>query len=78
MKCRGIRHVSPEGKDLVRRLLAKDPEDRPSAYQMLSHPWLRSVMARAKVSRHANNLQGYGKQYHRSPNTVHRVSDVEN
>ena len=46
----GIRHVSPEGKDLVRRLLAKDPEDRPSAHQMLSHPWLRAVMTRAKVT----------------------------
>lgn len=50
LQCRGIRHVSPEGKDLVRRLLAKDPEDRPSARQMLAHPWLRAVMTRAKVA----------------------------
>ncbi|CAM9392460.1 unnamed protein product [Sphacelaria rigidula] len=46
LRSRGIRHVSPEGKDLVRRLLAKDPEDRPSARQMLAHPWLRAVRSR--------------------------------
>lgn len=34
----------------MRRLLAKDPEDRPSAHQMLSHPWLRAVRSRAKVT----------------------------
>lgn len=45
-----LRHVSSEGKDLVRRLLARDPEDRPSARQMLSHPWLRAVITRAKAT----------------------------
>ncbi|CAM9428899.1 unnamed protein product, partial [Hapterophycus canaliculatus] len=44
-----LRHVSPEGKDLVRRLLARDPEDRPSARRVLSHPWLRAVVTRSKA-----------------------------
>lgn len=48
-QCRELRHVSPEGKDLVRRLLAKDPEDRPSAREMLSHPWFRAVISRSKA-----------------------------
>ncbi|CAN0223392.1 unnamed protein product, partial [Discosporangium mesarthrocarpum] len=42
----GMRHVSPEGKDLVRRLLAKDPRDRPSARQALTHPWFQAVVGR--------------------------------
>ena len=45
-----LRHVSPEGKDLVRRLLARNPEDRPSAQQVLSHPWLRAVVNRSKAT----------------------------
>ncbi|CAM9735020.1 unnamed protein product [Pylaiella littoralis] len=54
-----LRHVSSEGKDLVRRLLARDPEDRPSALQMLSHPWLRAVITRAKAKTiRRNTLRG--------------------
>eukprot|EP00903_Cladosiphon_okamuranus_P008825 g8452.t1 len=45
-----LRHVSPEGKDLVRRLLARNPEERPSAQQVLSHPWLRAVVNRSKAT----------------------------
>lgn len=45
-----VRHVSPEGKDLLRRLLAKDPEDRPSAREMLCHPWFRAVTSRPEIS----------------------------
>lgn len=46
----GIRHVSPEGRDLFCRLLAKEPEDRPSAREMLCHPWFHSVMSRPEIS----------------------------
>ncbi|CAM9543447.1 unnamed protein product, partial [Heterosigma akashiwo] len=31
--------VSPEGRDLLRRLLAKDPRGRPGAAEALRHPW---------------------------------------
>ncbi|CAM9389070.1 unnamed protein product [Ectocarpus sp. 4 AP-2014] len=47
---KALRHVSPEAKDLVRRLLARDPEDRPSALQLLSHPWLRAVVTTHRSS----------------------------
>lgn len=43
----------------MRRLLARDPEDRPSALQMLSHPWLRAVITRAKAKTiRRNTLRG--------------------
>lgn len=32
--------VSTQGKDLLRQLLSKDPEERPSATQVLEHPWM--------------------------------------
>lgn len=37
----GWMRVSKEGKDLVRKLLRKDPETRPTAKTVLSHPWFR-------------------------------------
>merc|ERR550532_1734187 len=36
-------HVSSEGKDLVRQLLQKRPEDRPSAKEALNHAWFREA-----------------------------------
>ena len=33
-------HVSPEARDFIRRCLEKDPNRRPGALQMLSHPWM--------------------------------------
>jgi serine/threonine protein kinase len=32
--------VSTQGKDLLRKLLSKDPSERPSATQVLEHSWL--------------------------------------
>lgn len=32
-------HVSREAEDLIRRMLAKKPEDRPTLTQVLEHPW---------------------------------------
>lgn len=40
------RHVSPAAIDLVKRLLAVDPNARPSAAQALKHPWLHAVAQR--------------------------------
>lgn len=33
-------HVSPEARDCVQRLLARDADARPSAIEALQHPWL--------------------------------------
>lgn len=35
-----FRSVSPEAKDLLRKMLCKDPSRRLSADQVLRHPWL--------------------------------------
>jgi serine/threonine protein kinase len=37
-------HLSEEARDLLRKLLVKDPSDRLSADEIIRHPW---------VSRHA-------------------------
>ncbi|CEM31016.1 unnamed protein product [Vitrella brassicaformis CCMP3155] len=36
-------HVSEEGKDLVTRMMAESPEDRPLAAECLQDPWFTSV-----------------------------------
>ncbi|RHY44077.1 hypothetical protein DYB38_010833 [Aphanomyces astaci] len=33
-------HLSSDAKDLIRHMLQKDPEMRPSAKQVLAHPWM--------------------------------------
>ncbi len=33
--------ISPEGKDLVKKLLTYDPNSRISAADALQHPWIR-------------------------------------
>ena len=33
------RDVSEEAKDLIRKMLSKDPAKRPTALQALRHPW---------------------------------------
>ncbi|CAI5996845.1 unnamed protein product [Closterium sp. NIES-64] len=51
--------VSDEAKQLVRSLLSVDPASRPSACDLLSHPWLTAhvpaATAAAKVAREAAN-----------------------
>lgn len=37
------RPVSAEAKDLVRHMLQPDPANRPSASELLSHPWLAAA-----------------------------------
>lgn len=37
------RQISPQAKDLIRQMLQPDPEHRPSASELLSHPWLAAT-----------------------------------
>lgn len=34
-------HISESAKDLVRRMLVRDPKRRPTAHEVLCHPWVR-------------------------------------
>ena len=38
-------HLSESAKDLIRRLMEKDPAKRLTAYEMLQHPWVRGETA---------------------------------
>lgn len=38
------------GMDLIRKLLAQDPENRPSAQDALEHPWLPRVKGKGKLT----------------------------
>jgi len=49
------REVSDEAKDLIRKLLCVDPKARPTATEVLSHPWIQ--VTGAGQSR-TNNLTG--------------------
>ena len=44
--------VSDEAKEVVRRLLAKLPADRPTALEALQLPWARPAFADASVDKH--------------------------
>ncbi len=56
--------VSVDGRDLVRRLLRKDPDTRPTAQNALLHPWLRAEdpiplnSPAANMARHEGRLSG--------------------
>ncbi|ORY93918.1 kinase-like domain-containing protein [Syncephalastrum racemosum] len=39
----GFEYVSKEGIDLVKRLLAMDPDERPTIAEVLRHPWLDQI-----------------------------------
>ncbi len=41
-----FKHVSNEGKDFLKSMLAVNPKKRPSAKQLLEHPWLNNNMHR--------------------------------
>lgn len=38
-------HLSPSAIDLIKKLMAKDPKDRITAYDMFRHPWIRGETA---------------------------------
>ncbi|KAL3867464.1 hypothetical protein ACJMK2_044666 [Sinanodonta woodiana] len=39
-------NITENAKDLIRKLLTKDPKKRPTATQALKHPWVRGVAAK--------------------------------
>lgn len=61
--------ISPQAKDLVRKMLNSDPKQRLTAYQVLSHPWIKedgaapdkpldnAVMGRLKQFRAMNKFK---------------------
>ena len=46
-----IPHLSPEGQDLLQKLLMYNPEDRISAKQALRHPFFREIRSGLPTSR---------------------------
>lgn len=43
--------VSVTAKDLIRKMLKKDPEERPTVDDILEHPWLRCQKTLDRVNR---------------------------
>ena len=48
-----IPHVSQEGQDVIIKLLAYNPNDRPNAKQILNHPYFKDLKVQTK-----NNIPG--------------------
>ncbi|KAL8171834.1 hypothetical protein V2J09_023638 [Rumex salicifolius] len=40
LECRECANISENGKDLIMKMLEKDPQKRLSVYQVLCHPWM--------------------------------------
>ncbi|KAF7456951.1 calcium-dependent protein kinase CDPK6 [Cryptosporidium felis] len=59
-------HISPEGIDLLQLMLQKDPAQRPTAKEVLSHPWFRLSKSNNEPisinNRLLHNLKSYMKQ----------------
>ena len=48
--------ISKEGKDLVKRLLSKDPAKRPNSTEALKDPWFEGVNSnRSSVEKQSSN-----------------------
>ena len=43
------RHLSPSARDLIQRLMERDPSKRLSAFEMLHHPWVTGETASTRV-----------------------------
>ncbi len=43
------RHLSPSARDLIMRLMERNPKNRLSAYEMLHHPWVTGEAASTNV-----------------------------
>lgn len=56
-----IPHLSPEGQDLLQKLLMYNPEDRISAKQALRHPFFREIRS-AQLVTHVLPVQS--RHYH--------------
>lgn len=44
--------VSSEAKDLIRKLLDKDPKSRPSSADILRHPWFQDTDKKYEMDNH--------------------------
>ena len=53
--------VSAEAKDLVARMLTVNPEQRPSAAQVLEHPWIAKWVEREDVNRGDSYMERMSK-----------------
>jgi serine/threonine protein kinase len=42
-------HLSPSARDLIKKLMNRDPNKRLTAYEMLQHPWVRGETATTAV-----------------------------
>jgi len=61
-------NVSKEAKELITKLLDKDPNTRPSALEALSHPWFKKfekedMICKERLSLFINNLKSYKNDY---------------
>jgi serine/threonine protein kinase len=43
------RHLSPSARDLIRRLMERNPKERLSAFEMLHHPWVTGKTASTNI-----------------------------
>jgi serine/threonine protein kinase len=43
------KHLSPSARDLIERLMHRDPKQRISAYEMLHHPWVTGETASTSI-----------------------------
>ncbi len=56
-----MRRVSKEARDLIRILLEKDPEKRPTPIQALTHPWFTNEESPLRNSINLNKLLAENK-----------------
>jgi len=59
----GIKSISEEGRDLLNQLLEKDPKNRISARDALSHPWFKKeefTLSHIKLDKNVlENVKGF-------------------
>jgi calcium-dependent protein kinase len=53
------KHISPSGRDLIKKLLAKNPSLRLSAEQALAHPWMKEAKSEKADINIIKSLQYY-------------------
>jgi len=59
-----LKHVSNEGKDLLKKLLERNPKKRISASEALEHPWIKHQATKAVIKKEDaknvfNNIQNF-------------------
>ncbi|KDO30665.1 CAMK/CDPK protein kinase [Saprolegnia parasitica CBS 223.65] len=75
-------NVSPDAKDLVRKLLERDPRTRLSAHEALRHPWMAQAFqerkdARRQVPRHLGGTMIQRLQLYRTLNGFQQAVFIE-